>query len=108
MGYDGAVNGVNIFHGVAVEAAVVPGLPGQPEMVSAQEHPGPRPHEQDGEVERIVQRVIRVIGDRERGMRWLGTPVRALNFATPISLLHDAAGREQVLSVLTNLEYGVL
>jgi uncharacterized protein (DUF2384 family) len=41
-------------------------------------------------------------------MRWLGTPVRALNYATPISRLHDPESREQVLSVLTQLEHGVL
>jgi len=41
-------------------------------------------------------------------MRWLGTPVRALNYATPISLLHDSQGRDAVLAVLGRLENGVL
>ena len=41
-------------------------------------------------------------------MRWLGMPVRALNYATPISLLHDPKGRKDVLTVLGRLEHGVL
>jgi putative toxin-antitoxin system antitoxin component (TIGR02293 family) len=56
----------------------------------------------------VVHRATQVIGDRSDAMRWLGTPVRALNYATPISLLHDAKGREEVLTVLGRLEHGVL
>jgi uncharacterized protein (DUF2384 family) len=55
-----------------------------------------------------MERVIEVIGDLETAMRWLGTPVRALDDATPISRLQDLAGQEQVLAVLTQLEHGVL
>ncbi len=63
-------------------------------------------HEAD--IESIVQRAIEVIGGREETMRWLGTPVRALDYATPISRLYDPVSQEQVLSVLTQLEHGVL
>ena len=56
----------------------------------------------------VIRRTVEVIGDRSDAMRWLGTPVRALNYATPISLLHDSKGREDVLSVLGRLEHGVL
>ena len=56
----------------------------------------------------IIRRTVEVIGDRSDAMRWLGTPVRALNYATPISLLHDSQGRDAVLSVLGRLEHGVL
>jgi hypothetical protein len=56
----------------------------------------------------IIRRAVEVIGDRSDAMRWLGTPVRALNYATPVSLLHDSKGREEVLSVLGRLEHGVL
>jgi hypothetical protein len=100
MGYDGAVDGVKILGGVAVEAEVASG------MGTAQAPNIRRPG--DGEIELIIQRAIEVIGSREEAMRWLGTPVPALGFATPISCLHDAAGREQVLAALTNLEHGVL
>ena len=56
----------------------------------------------------VIRRTVEVIGDRSSAMRWLGTPVRALNYATPISLLHDPDGRDAVLSVLGRLEHGVL
>ena len=56
----------------------------------------------------VIHRAAKVIGDRSDAMHWLGTPVRALNYATPISLLHDPKGREDVLSVLGCLEHGVL
>ncbi len=56
----------------------------------------------------IIQKAEQVIGDRSDAMRWLGTPVRALDYATPISLLHDFKGREQVLTVLGRLEHGIL
>jgi putative toxin-antitoxin system antitoxin component (TIGR02293 family) len=56
----------------------------------------------------VIRRTVEVIGDQSAAMRWLGTPVRALNYATPISLLHDSEGRDAVLSVLGRLEHGVL
>jgi hypothetical protein len=56
----------------------------------------------------VIHRAAEVLGDRSDAMRWLGTPVRALNYATPISLLHDSKGREEVLTVLGRLEHGVL
>ena len=53
---------------------------------------------------------VEVIGDESQAMRWLGlgTPVRALDYATPVSLLHLPEGREAVLAVLGRLEHGVL
>lgn len=56
----------------------------------------------------VIGRAIDVIGDESQAMRWLGTPVRALDYATPISLLHRPKGREAVLTVLGRLEHGVL
>ena len=56
----------------------------------------------------VISRAIEVIGDQEQAMRWLGTPVRALDYATPISRLHDSEGQAQVLRVLSQLEHGVL
>ncbi len=55
----------------------------------------------------VVERATAVIGTREKALRWLGTPVRALKFATPISLLGSAAGQQAVLTVLGRLEHGV-
>lgn len=54
-----------------------------------------------------LERATEVIGEKSDAMRWLGTPVRALNYATPISLLHSTEGQEAVLSVLGRIEHGV-
>jgi putative toxin-antitoxin system antitoxin component (TIGR02293 family) len=56
----------------------------------------------------IFRRAAEVIGSNSEAMRWMGTPVRALDYATPVSLLHDAKGIESVRSVLGRLEHGVL
>jgi putative toxin-antitoxin system antitoxin component (TIGR02293 family) len=56
----------------------------------------------------VIRRTVEVIGDQPSAMRWLGTPVRALDYATPISLLHDDKGREAVLTVLGRLKHGVI
>ena len=50
----------------------------------------------------------RVIGDRDEALRWIGTPVPALDYATPISLLATSKGKDRVLATLDNLEHGVL
>jgi putative toxin-antitoxin system antitoxin component (TIGR02293 family) len=56
----------------------------------------------------IIARATEVIGDKRAALRWMGTPVRALDYATPISLLNNQAGRNAVLGVLTRIEHGVL
>jgi len=56
----------------------------------------------------VIRRAVEVIGDQSDAMHWLGTPVRALNYATPISLLLHSQGRDAVLSILGRLEHGVL
>lgn len=94
-GYDGAVDGLQILRGIAVAE------PWMPIRTSQVRQPQPG-------VEPIVQRAVEVIGGPEEAMRWLGTPVRALGYATPVSRLHDPTGRAQVLSVLAQLEHGVL
>lgn len=55
----------------------------------------------------VFDAAIRVIGSRAQAVRWLGTPVRALNYATPVSVLGTPAGKEAVLAVLERAEYGV-
>ncbi len=54
-----------------------------------------------------IMRAKEVIGDEQEALRWLGTPVRALNYATPISLLSSREGQQAVLQVLDKLEHGV-
>jgi putative toxin-antitoxin system antitoxin component (TIGR02293 family) len=58
-------------------------------------------------VESIIDRTTEVVGSREEAMRWLGTPVRALDFATPISMLTTLEGLGKVLDVLGQMEHGV-
>jgi len=58
-------------------------------------------------IERILVRATEVIGSRQKAMTWLGTPVRGLGFATPISLLGTEVGKEQVADILGQMEHGV-
>jgi putative toxin-antitoxin system antitoxin component (TIGR02293 family) len=58
-------------------------------------------------VDPIIERIVEVMGNREQAMRWLGTPVRALDFATPISMMATSSGKKRVLDVLGQMEHGV-
>jgi putative toxin-antitoxin system antitoxin component (TIGR02293 family) len=58
-------------------------------------------------LESVINRAAQVIGDRDEAMRWLGTPVRALDYATPISLLATREGVTRVEDVLGQMEHGV-
>ena len=55
----------------------------------------------------IIERATEVIGDRQEAMRWLGTPVRGLDYATPISLLATDEGAQRVSDILGQIEHGV-
>ncbi len=103
-GYDGDVNGFKILHGFAIVSRVMSAATSRVESPALPSSES----QSDTDIEPIIERSIEVIGNREEAMRWLGTPVRALDYATPISRLHDPAGKEQVLAVLTRLEHGVL
>lgn len=67
----------------------------------------PHPHSNERAETEVMRRTTAVLGDQPSAMRWLGTPVRALDYATPVSLLHDPKGREAVLTVLGRLEHGI-
>ena len=73
-------------------------------MASPRIRPVPIPTES---IDKILDRAAEVIGDREQALRWFGTPVPALNFATPVSQLGTPQGKEAVETVLTRLEHGV-
>ena len=73
-------------------------------------HVGPRTatlSESLVKVEAIMGRANDVLGSSDAAMRWLGTPVRALDFATPISLLASEEGAQRVNDVLGQMEHGV-
>jgi len=59
-------------------------------------------------IDAVIERAVEVIGDRDVAMRWLGTPVPALDYATPISLMSKPHGRFEVVAALTRLEHGVM
>lgn len=106
-GYDGSFDGVKILHGVAVisQGRCAPlDRPSSPVSPVTERLPSAG----DFDIEPVVARAIEVIGSREEALRWLGTPIRALDYATPISRLNDSASQEEVLAVLTQLEHGVL
>jgi len=58
-------------------------------------------------VQSVITRASQVLGDRDEALRWLGTPVRGLDFATPISLLGSAQGLVRVLDILGQMEHGI-
>ena len=59
------------------------------------------------ELTKAVTRATEVFGDEDAAFRWLGTPVAALDFATPISCLRTHQGAMRVNDVLTQIEHGV-
>jgi len=63
--------------------------------------PGPGP------VADVTARAVEVFGTREKALRWLRSPVRALGDQTPISLLNTPEGMAQVEDVLGRIEHGV-
>ena len=56
----------------------------------------------------VLARAVEVIGGMEEAARWMGTPVQALDYATPASLMGSRKGRQAVITVLGRLEHGVL
>jgi hypothetical protein len=58
-------------------------------------------------IDKTIDRATEVMGSRDEAMRWLGAPVRALDFATPISILGTKDGVERVSDVLGQMEYGI-
>jgi putative toxin-antitoxin system antitoxin component (TIGR02293 family) len=55
----------------------------------------------------VLARAIEVFGTREKALRWLRTPIRALGDKTPISLLHSREGLASVQDTLGRVEHGV-
>ena len=55
----------------------------------------------------VTARAIEVFGTREKALRWLRTPVRALGEQTPMSLLKSPEGLARVQDALGQVEHGV-
>jgi putative toxin-antitoxin system antitoxin component (TIGR02293 family) len=56
---------------------------------------------------RLRTRAIEVLGTREKALRWRVAPNRALEGASPMSLLDTDIGTQAAEAVLTRVEYGV-
>jgi hypothetical protein len=79
---------------------IAPDLPGQ-----KSETPVLRANPE--ELAKAIARAAEVLGDEQAAFRWLGTPVAALGYATPISCLATHHGAIQVNDILTQIEHGV-
>jgi putative toxin-antitoxin system antitoxin component (TIGR02293 family) len=55
----------------------------------------------------VLEKAVEVIGDRQTALRWMESPVRALGFATPASMLGTETGANTVLAVLSQLDHGI-
>ena len=69
--------------------------------------PVPRKNADPEELTKAVARAAEVFGDRDAALRWLGTPIAALDYATPVSILGTPQGLIRVNDVLTQMEHGV-
>jgi hypothetical protein len=67
----------------------------------------PRKKADPEELTKAVARATEVLGDQDAALRWLGTPVPALDYATPVSVLGTAQGVTRVNDILTQMEHGV-
>lgn len=56
---------------------------------------------------RLVAQATDVLGARDKALRWMEAPNRALAGATPMSLLDTDIGTQAAEAVLTRIEYGV-
>jgi putative toxin-antitoxin system antitoxin component (TIGR02293 family) len=56
---------------------------------------------------RLVEQATDVLGNQAKALRWMTLPNRALEGATPMSLLDTDIGTQAAEAVLTRIEYGV-
>jgi uncharacterized protein (DUF2384 family) len=84
-----------------------PSVPGEKKKTALAREKKPAANAADDE-SRVIDRAVEVIGDKNEAMRWMGTPVRALGYSTPVSLLGTRKGRQAIITVLGRLQHGVL
>lgn len=56
---------------------------------------------------RLLNKAIDVLGTKEKATQWLDAPNRALENASPISLLDTNIGTQAAEAILTRIDYGV-
>ena len=90
-------------------AASLGGRPSRPlqlvsvELEVARETDPGRPPALDSGIDAATE----VIGNRDEAMRWVGIPVRALDFATPIARPGTREGTAHVEDMLGQMAHGV-
>ena len=55
----------------------------------------------------VTARALEVLGDREKALRWLRTPLSSLSGRTPLSMLNTSSGIVDIEDVLGRIEQGV-
>jgi putative toxin-antitoxin system antitoxin component (TIGR02293 family) len=65
------------------------------------------PQASEQRIRAVSKRATEVLGGEDEALRWLGSPIRALDFATPISLLGSDAGVQRVIDLLGQMECGI-
>jgi len=55
----------------------------------------------------LMNRAIEVIGSFEKALRGFETPVAALNYVAPNSIIGSKAGQDALLTLLRRIEHGV-
>ena len=56
---------------------------------------------------RVIDHADQVFGDRDKALRWLRKPSRALNGIAPIDLLESETGAHLVEQALYQIEFGI-
>lgn len=61
----------------------------------------------DSSANTVRNKAAEIFGGFEAGDDWLNTPARGLDYKTPNHLLNTEAGRQEVLDMLTRIDFGV-
>lgn len=61
----------------------------------------------DKEAAEVVARAIEVLGNKEKALAWLRSPVAGLDNERPLDLIATANGRQDVENILGRIEHGV-
>jgi len=56
--------------------------------------------------ETVKKLAIDIFADRNKAEQWLVNPINALNKKTPLSLIENAQGIEEVVAILRKIESG--
>ena len=55
----------------------------------------------------VIVYAVEVFSNPEKALRWLSSPRYELHGKTPISVIHEDKGYEEVMSMLVRIDHGV-